>query len=501
MSERGGVVTQGWRPVRPRLRVLHVVLSWLVGAASLMLAAVVLPGVTVAGFGGALVVAAAVGLLNALAPPVLAALRLPATLVLGFLLVLVLDALMIEWASADRRRARGLRLRLGAAHGAARGGRGRLAGSAARDRRQGRIFAARDPADRPASGRAGTPTSRGSCFSRSTAWGCRCCSGRCGTAAPPRWRAGCGTAIACPSGRPTSPRRPAPARRASCSGPTRTSRRSAGWRRSGRLITARARATAPRSSGAWRAARAARRRRGESRQPALRRGGGADPHRQPHAAEKKANPGYRAFLANGYNVTRLLVLFGWEVGLECPPPTRQRRRDVLPRGHRGGIYPLMRAAMCVVVPELIVHGVLTDIMRGRPAVYATFASYDEVAHHSGLERADTLEALRKLDRQLGASRARCATPRVPISWWCSQTTDRPRGRRSSSATATGWTARRALAGGWERPRVAAGDTTKDRRPGSGRSHRAGRSESVAAPTAWPVATRSCWARGISDSCI
>jgi hypothetical protein len=32
-------------------------------------------------------------------------------------------------------------------------------------------------------------------------------------------------------------------------------------------------------------------------------------------------------------------------------------------------------------------------------VYATFASYDEVAHHSGLERADTMEALRKLDRQ------------------------------------------------------------------------------------------------------
>jgi hypothetical protein len=40
-------------------------------------------------------------------------------------------------------------------------------------------------------------------------------------------------------------------------------------------------------------------------------------------------------------------------------------------------------------------------MKGRPAVYATFSSYDEVAHHSGLERADTLEALRKLDQQFG----------------------------------------------------------------------------------------------------
>ena len=38
--------------------------------------------------------------------------------------------------------------------------------------------------------------------------------------------------------------------------------------------------------------------------------------------------------------------------------------------------------MCVIVRDLIVYGVLTDMMRGRPAIYATFSSYDEVAHHS-----------------------------------------------------------------------------------------------------------------------
>src|SRR4029078_12965899 len=58
------------------------------------------------------------------------------------------------------------------------------------------------------------------------------------------------------------------------------------------------------------------------------------------ADEKKANPGYRAFLANGSNVTRTLVLVIWEVILELIAAARQRRRDVLPRGHRGGIYPL-----------------------------------------------------------------------------------------------------------------------------------------------------------------
>jgi len=129
-------------------------------------------------------------------------------------------------------------------------------------------------------------------------------------------------------------------------------------------------------------------------------------------AEKGANPGYRAFFSNGFNVTRVLVLFFWEVILEWIAALRAIRRDVQPRGHRGGIYPLMRAAMCVVVRDLIVFGVLTDLMKGRPAIYATFSSYDEVAHHSGLERADTLEALRKLDQQFGRiDRARRYAPR------------------------------------------------------------------------------------------
>src|SRR4051794_15980200 len=129
-------------------------------------------------------------------------------------------------------------------------------------------------------------------------------------------------------------------------------------------------------------------------------------------AEKHANPGYRTFFANGYNVTRTLVLFTWEVVLELVAAGRQKRRDVRPRGHRGGKYPLLRAALCVVVRDVIVGSVLGDMMKGRPAVYATFSSYDEVAHHSGLEREDTVEALRKLDQEFGRiARARRYAPR------------------------------------------------------------------------------------------
>ena len=162
--------------------------------------------------------------------------------------------------------------------------------------------------------------------------------------------------------------------------------------------------------------------------------------------EKGANPGYRAFFSNGFNVTRVLVLFFWEVFLEWTAALRAIRRDVRPRGHRGGIYPFMRAAMCVVVRDLIVYGVLSDMLKGRPAIYATFSSYDEVAHHSGLERADTLEALRKLDQQFGRiDRARRYSPRAlrdrralgsrPDAGRDVQAAERLRARRSRRALA------------------------------------------------------------------
>jgi hypothetical protein len=52
-------------------------------------------------------------------------------------------------------------------------------------------------------------------------------------------------------------------------------------------------------------------------------------------------------------------------------------------------------------------------MKGLPAVYACFAGYDEVAHHSGLELADALEVLRKIDQQfarLASARKYAARP-------------------------------------------------------------------------------------------
>ena len=61
----------------------------------------------------------------------------------------------------------------------------------------------------------------------------------------------------------------------------------------------------------------------------------------------------------------------------------------------------MRAWGTVVQTDLQVQAVIADIYAGRPVGYTTFLAYDEVAHHSGVERTDALAVLRRVDRQIG----------------------------------------------------------------------------------------------------
>ena len=84
-----------WEPTKPRLRPFRLLVSWAIAAATLYVAAILVPGVTLEQPGAAFVVAAVVAILNAIVPPVVAALRLPFMLALGFVIVLVVDALLL----------------------------------------------------------------------------------------------------------------------------------------------------------------------------------------------------------------------------------------------------------------------------------------------------------------------------------------------------------------------------------------------------------------------
>jgi len=393
--------TTGWHSERPRLHLFGLIVSWVATGIAFMVAAGILPGVSIEGFWGALLVAVVVAALNAVIPPVLAALRLPLTLVLGFLLVLIADAgillltdsltdgvLTVDgfgWALLTSLVVAAVSVVLAVILGTDDMSSIRIAqriarrqGIIARTDVPGIVFLEIDGLALPVLQRAmrdgNAPT-----MARWLADDTHVLS---------EWETDLSSQTgASQAGILLGSNEDIPAFRwveketatlMTCSAPQDCAeierRRSSGI---GLLV----------DGGASRGNLLS----GDAEDVILTV--------SRMEAEKKSNPGYRAFLANADNATRTFVLFLWEVILEWTAAARAIRRDVRPRGHRGGIYPLMRGALCVFVRDMITSGVLTDMMRGRPAVYATFSSYDEVAHHSGLERADTLEALRKLDGQ------------------------------------------------------------------------------------------------------
>jgi uncharacterized membrane protein YvlD (DUF360 family) len=109
---------------------------------------------------------------------------------------------------------------------------------------------------------------------------------------------------------------------------------------------------------------------------------------------------YYAYFANPYNVARTMILAIREIVLEIWSASEQRRRNVQPRVSRRFPYPLVRAWTCVIQRDLQSETVMADIYAGRPVVYTDLLAYDEVAHHSGIERQETLRVLRNLDRHL-----------------------------------------------------------------------------------------------------
>ena len=84
-----------WKAARPRFRPLRLVLALLVGAVAVVVSGLILPGVEVKTFLGALEAAALIAVLNAVLPPLVAALRLPLMLIIGFFAVLIVDALIL----------------------------------------------------------------------------------------------------------------------------------------------------------------------------------------------------------------------------------------------------------------------------------------------------------------------------------------------------------------------------------------------------------------------
>jgi uncharacterized membrane protein YvlD (DUF360 family) len=117
--------------------------------------------------------------------------------------------------------------------------------------------------------------------------------------------------------------------------------------------------------------------------------------------EGRLGAGYVGYFSRPQQAIRTMLAAIADISRERRAALLQRRRDVQPRVHRSWTYALLRAFTTVVSRDVSVQGVVNDVAEGRPAIYADLLGYDEVAHHSGPERADALAVLRDLDRQLG----------------------------------------------------------------------------------------------------
>jgi uncharacterized membrane protein YvlD (DUF360 family) len=123
--------------------------------------------------------------------------------------------------------------------------------------------------------------------------------------------------------------------------------------------------------------------------------------RRERRGRDRVGAGYYAYFANPVNAVRTLGTALADVARELRSAARERRADVRPRVSRGGLYPLARPGTTVISRDVVVAAVIEDMLAGRPVVYADLLGYDEVAHHSGLERGDSLEVLRGIDQQVG----------------------------------------------------------------------------------------------------
>ena len=99
---------------------------------------------------------------------------------------------------------------------------------------------------------------------------------------------------------------------------------------------------------------------------------------------------------------RTLVLGIGEFLKELLESRRQRIQDIQPRVHRGTTFAFLRAATNVVLRDLNTTFVVRSMSLGAPVIYTDLVDYDEIAHHAGPERIESLRALTGVDRVIAS---------------------------------------------------------------------------------------------------
>jgi uncharacterized membrane protein YvlD (DUF360 family) len=110
---------------------------------------------------------------------------------------------------------------------------------------------------------------------------------------------------------------------------------------------------------------------------------------------------FATFFINPYGLTRSVVLTAAEMIKEVHQARLQRVRGVAPRIRRHGSYILLRGVTNVLLRDLNAGLIADQMMAGAPSIYCDFTDYDEIAHHAGPTRPESLASLAGIDRLIG----------------------------------------------------------------------------------------------------
>lgn len=108
------------------------------------------------------------------------------------------------------------------------------------------------------------------------------------------------------------------------------------------------------------------------------------------------------FFVNTVNYLRLVILMLGEAAKEVYQAERERSSGIVPRMRRGLGYALERAVTNVALRNVSTALVIEELFAGTPIVYVDYTGYDAIAHHSGPERPEAMDALAGLDRAIGS---------------------------------------------------------------------------------------------------
>lgn len=115
----------------------------------------------------------------------------------------------------------------------------------------------------------------------------------------------------------------------------------------------------------------------------------------------KSMQAYSSYFYLPHNFMRSFVLSLGEMLKEIYQARRQVSLDVTPRIKRHGSYVLLRAITNVLMRDLQTTIVIRNMFAGVNSIYVDYLDYDEVSHHAGIARAESLASLAGLDKVIG----------------------------------------------------------------------------------------------------